>query len=80
MTTKQLTMTRKVKWISYLINRDGKECFYCEQRFIEHNPRYRRVFDHLNNNEHDNRVENLVLCHSYCNELKKKDLDWQILA
>ena len=55
-------------------------CFYCEQRFIPSNPKYVQEWEHLNNNEEDNRPENLVWAHADCNEKKKYNTDWQILA
>lgn len=78
--TKRLTMRQKSKWLSYLIERDGNCCFYCEQRFLNSDQRWERVFDHLNNREDDNRPENLVLSHWKCNEQKKSDGDMQIRA
>ena len=80
MGSKHLSLNQKAKWLPYIIERDGNFCFYCEQRFINSDHRWKRVFDHLNNNEGDNRPENLVLAHWYCNELKKTNCDWQIMA
>jgi len=80
MGTKHLTLNQKAKWLPYVIERDGNICFYCEQRFMNTDHRWTRVFDHLNNNAEDNRPENIVLAHWYCNEKKKTDCDWQILA
>lgn len=39
-----------------------------------------REFDHLNNDETDNRPENLVLAHRECNNRKKTKLEWQLRA
>lgn len=80
MGSKHLSLYQKAKWLPYIIERDGNCCFYCDQRFINSDHRWKRVFDHLNNNEGDNRPENLVQAHWHCNELKKTNCDWQILA
>ena len=83
MGTKQLTMNQKAKWTPLIRERDyeGREetCFYCEQRFIK-SKKWQKVWDHLNNNESDNRPENLVFAHFYCNEKKRFDGEYQILA
>jgi hypothetical protein len=63
MGTKQLTMNQKAKWAPLIRERDYEKgeketCFYCEQRFIK-SKKWQKVWDHLNNNESDNRPENL---------------------
>lgn len=67
-------------------DRDGKNCFYCEQPFqhklmdiitlsIDDNP---KEFEHLNNDEEDNRLENLVHAHKLCNQRKKQGfIEWE---
>lgn len=78
--TKQLTAAQKVLYLPIIIPRDGNICFYCVMPFIPEVPKWDRVFDHLNCDPTDNRVENLVLAHEECNQNKKFNLDWQILA
>lgn len=83
--SKQLTLNQKAKWTPIIIDRDFPNgqthlCFYCCQEFIENDPQYCKEWEHLNNDEQDNRPENLVWAHARCNELKKKNADWQILA
>ena len=85
MGTKQLTMNQKAKWTHLIRQRDYEKedeetCFYCEQRFIQKIKRYQKVWDHLNNNESDNRPENLVFAHWHCNEKKRFDAELQIMA
>ena len=80
MVTKQLTMNNKVKYISVIKKRDGDICFYCLRLFVPEVQRWTREFDHLNNDETDNRVENLVFAHRECNNKKKNYIDWQLLA
>ena len=49
----RLTHKRKVESFKILTERDGYQCFYCNEDFI----RNRRVeFDHLNNNSNDSRL------------------------
>lgn len=84
MGTRTLTLTQKAKWTQLILNRDFPEgqpfCFYCGQEFIERDKDYCREWDHLNNNAGDNRPENLVWAHAKCNELKKRNLEWQVRA
>ncbi len=75
-----LTATQKDKKLPVILGRDGNMCLFCEQRFIIGNPKWRRVIDHLNNNEQDNRVENLGVVHAYCNEQKKNNIEFQVMA
>ena len=73
----QLTSWQRLRFLPEIIARDGGYfCFYCTDGF----PKKEHEFDHLNNKPEDNRVENLVLCHKYCNELKIHNFDWQIRA
>ena len=52
-------------------------CLYCSKKFTE---TFRYEYDHLNNNTHDNRIENHALvCHS-CNNLKKGNAEMQVIA
>ena len=85
--TNRLTNKQKRKWLSSLKSVYGDYCFYCKKPFNmeehEHNGfknPYFMEYDHLNNREYDNRIENIVLCHRICNQHKKTFSDWQILA
>lgn len=80
MYTKELTTNKKAKLFPLLVQRDGDVCFYDKQPFVDSIANLQRNFDHLNNDPQDNRVENLVLCHSECNQKKKWDFDMQLLA
>lgn len=85
MGTKYITINQKAKWTPIMIERDFPNdqehiCLYCEQRFIEHDSKYCKEWDHLNNNAQDNRVENMAWAHAICNERKKFNPDYQIIA
>ena len=85
MGSKQLTLNQKSKWTPLIIERDYPDqhtpvCLYCGQEFINGDKDYQKEWDHLNNNDSDNRPENLVWAHARCNELKKTNADWQIIA
>ena len=80
-----LTATKKDKAYKVIRKRDGDGCFYCklegtDPRFIEELSGHEMNFDHLNDNEEDQRVENLVLAHAMCNQKKKNNYDWKIKA
>ncbi len=52
-------------------------CLFCSKEFNEY---FTPEVDHLNNNKHDNRIENHALvCHS-CNNLKKSNAEMQVIA
>jgi hypothetical protein len=76
----KLTSNMKAKLYPGLVHRDGDVCFYDEMPFTQEIEGLQRTFDHLNNDEFDNRIENLVLCHSDCNQKKKNDYDMQLKA
>jgi hypothetical protein len=85
MGSKQLTLNQKAKWTPIILQRDFPEeqtphCFFCKKEFIDHDQDYQKEWEHLNNNDADNRPENLVWAHAKCNELKKKNTEWQVLA
>jgi hypothetical protein len=65
----------------YLIKRDGYVCFYCKRLFDEETIQEKGIetFDHLNCKQED-RKENLVFAHLKCNNEKKGNYDWQLLA
>ncbi len=85
--TNRITTKQKRKWIPILKRVHGELCFYCKEAFREnvhehngHKNPYFMEYDHLNNKEYDNRIENIVLCHKICNQRKKNFSDWQIMA
>ncbi len=76
--TKHLTPKQKADWLDIIIRRDGKfACFYCDKEFLSLS---NYLYDHLNNKRTDNRVDNVVLACSTCNNTKPDDSDMQILA
>ena len=85
MGTKNITLNQKAIWTPIIMERDFPNeetplCFYCEQRFIKEDPKWCQEWDHLNNNPQDNRPENMVWAHAQCNEKKKYNIDWNIIA
>jgi len=74
--TRQLTERQKAKWINPLIDREGLQCFYCKGKFGKNG----YVFDHLNDDPHDNRFDNLVLAHQSCNVRKGSYVEYQVIA
>ncbi len=76
MMTRQLTERQKATWINPLIDRDGLQCFYCKGKFGKNG----YVFDHLNDNPHDNRFDNIVLAHQGCNVKKGSYPEYQVIA
>ena len=75
-----LTSTQKDRMIPKIIERDGNVCFFDKQPFRSDVPGLERVIDHANNDENDHRIENELLVHRKCNEIKKTNHDFQFLA
>jgi hypothetical protein len=72
-----LSSNKKLEFLSLLIAHDGGfRCFYCKGELEPDN----YVYDHLNDNRHDNRIENLVLSCQSCNIKKISSFDIKILA
>ena len=67
---KNLSDGLKKKYFSILIERDGGfNCFYCDI-ILDYNS---FIYDHLNNDRSDNRIENIVLACQSCNNKKPSD-------
>lgn len=85
MVAKKLSSWHKAKYTPIILDRDGSNCFYCEDPFPaiiiqKVDKKKARVFDHLNNDPTDNRPENLCFAHSICNEQKKYKTEWIVKA
>jgi hypothetical protein len=85
MNTKQLTLNKKAKFTPIIIERnypDGAEhtCIFCGQPFIDDDPDWRRVWEHLDNNDSNNEVWNMDWAHDRCNQIKKFSAELQIIA
>ena len=69
---RKLTAAQKHKMFKYLVDRDGYLCFYCKKKFKSvRDP----IYEHLNDDETDDREDNLVLAHQSCNILKYTQKD-----
>ena len=72
--TKHLTKRLKIKNLSILPIRDhGFRCFYCNKDLDLKSC----IHEHLNNDPHDNRIENIVLACQSCNNKKPYDSSMQ---
>lgn len=72
----------KSESLDILIERDeGYRCWYCHKSFsLSQSEEEGHLYDHLNNNRSDNRIDNFVLCCRSCNNKKPNDFDMQLLA
>jgi len=76
--SKHLTPKQKADWLDLIIIRDGKfACFYCKQEFLSLSD---YLYDHLNNNRKDNRIDNVVLACRKCNNTKPHVAEMQVIA
>lgn len=72
-----LSIALKIRYLPQLVKLDGGfKCFYC-QKLLELN---HFIYEHLNDNRLDNRIENIVLACQSCNNRKTNDLDMKALA
>lgn len=75
--SKHIPSGKKREYLESLIERDGGFlCWYCKNKLKLNNC----VFEHLNNDRRDNRLENLVLACQSCNIKKSNDIDLRIKA
>lgn len=85
MNTKHITLNKKAKFTPIIIERNypnGAEhtCIFCGQPFIDDDPDWRRVWEHLDNDDSNNEVWNLDWVHDRCNQIKKFSAELQIIA
>jgi len=73
----RMTRRKKREYYPDKIKDDGYQCLFCKEPFIDKNP---PEWDHLNNNPNDSRYENVALIHKTCNNKKKFNPDYQIIA
>lgn len=85
MVAKKLSSHLKRLYDPQIDDRDGKDCFYCEKSFpskvvnfitMSIDKNMEKEFDHLNNDDTDNRLENLVHAHRICNKHKMQNTSW----
>lgn len=74
---KQLSASKKIDYLPILFKKQGGKCLYCKEPFEQLGD---SIFEHLNNNRSDNRMENLALAHHGCNIKKITNFDYQIIA
>ncbi len=87
MTTYRIGVKQKRIWSPRLDAYYGTVCFYCKDKFIDEQHTIQGMtnplimeYDHLNDAEYDNRIENIVKAHKQCNSKKKYDDSMKQLA
>ena len=73
----RMTRRKNREYYPDKIKDDGYQCLLCKEPFTDKNP---PEWDHLNNNPNDSRYENVALVHKTCNNKKKFNPDYQIIA
>ena len=73
----RMTHRKKREYYPKKIENEGNKCLYCKGPFTDTNP---PEWEHLNNNSNDSRLENMALSHKACNNKKKFNSDYQIIA
>ena len=80
MKTIYLTTSQKDRYMPILIQRDGANCYYCKLPFDPLAQDLKRTFDHLDNDRTNNDIANLVLAHWKCNQMKKYNVEYKVMA
>lgn len=76
--SKHLTPKQKADYLDLIIARDAEfACWYCKKEFLSLSD---YLYDHLNNNRQDNRIDNLVLACRTCNNKKPHVIEMCVLA
>jgi len=76
--SKHLTPKQKADYLDLIIARDSEfACWYCKKEFLSLSD---YLYDHLNNNRQDNRIDNLVLACRTCNNKKPHVIEMCVLA
>ncbi len=72
-----LTAAKKLAYLPFIVKRqNGLKCYFCGKPFKDTG----YVFEHLNDDEFDNRIENIGICCQSCNVKKIKDFDMKFFA
>ncbi len=74
--SKGLSHKKKMELLPLLIERDGAYCLYCKNKLALDEI----IFEHLNGNRSDNRLENITSSCQSCNIKKITNADLQIIA
>lgn len=75
--TSPLSNSKKLSYLPILIKRqNGLNCYQCGIKFSDND----YIYEHLNDNRFDNRLENIALCCQSCNVKKINDIDMKLKA
>ena len=79
---KYLTTCQKDNYKPALLKKQDNKCLFCRDPFVSvpANDSMKTTFEHLDNNVFNNRLENLALAHKRCNNEKRFNPDYQIIA
>lgn len=77
-----LTTSQKDRLKPYLMKKQNNRCLFCKDLFVSTpaNDSMKTTFEHLDNNTTHNENWNLALAHKHCNNEKKFNTDYQIIA
>ena len=74
---RNLSFGQKMKYLSLITERDGGfKCLYCGKPLTYKTA----IFEHLNDDRKDNRLDNIALAHQSCNIKKKTDGNFSDIA
>ena len=74
---RSISASKKLEYLPTLYKKQRGKCLYCKEPFEQLED---AIFEHLNNQRSDNRLENLALTHQSCNIKKATFLDYAIIA
>ena len=82
MKKRYLSTARKNQLRPHLLTKQKNTCLFCNKEFetLPANDNYSITFEHLNKDVFENNIWNLALVHKDCNNAKKWNIDYQIIA
>ena len=79
-----LSENMKAKTMPIIIDRDYNHeeqyCMFCGGKFLSGKAKYKKTWEHLDNDDENQQPWNLCLVHWICNQKKKYDFDLQFYA
>ena len=77
-----LTTSKKDRLKPFLLKKQNNKCLFCKDPFLSTpaNDSMKTTFEHLDNDAYNNDSQNLALTHKHCNNDKKHNSDYQLIA
>lgn len=82
MKRRYLSTAEKIRWKPHYLEKQDNDCIFCKEEFtnIPANKEMSITYEHLDKDVFNNEEWNLALAHKKCNDDKKWNPDYQIIA